>query len=198
MFFFSKASSLSLPPYDQVTQSPIRVSQQGVYKMLRKLKNGKAAGPDGLTKNDLSMDMNNTAANLTLIFQYSLDSGTLPDIWKTANVVPIFKIGDREDSGNYRPVSLTCIACKLLEHIVLSHLSPIFEGFLCPEQHGFRRGLSCATQLVSTTNSFMTSIDRGVTMHAAVLDFSKAFDRVSHGLLINKLHDIGIDTLLIK
>ena len=115
-----------------------------------------------------------------------------------ANVVPIFKKGDREGPGNYRPVFLTCIACKLLEHIVLSHLSPIFEGFLCPEQHGFRRGLSCATLLVSTTNSLMASIDRGVSMHAAVLDFSKAFDRVSHGLLDDKLHNIDIDTLIIK
>ena len=91
------------------------------------------------------MDMNNTAANRTLSFQYSLDSGTLPDIWKTANVVPIFKKGDNEDPGNYRPVALTCIACKLLKHIVLSHLSPNLEGYLCPEQHGFRRGLSCAS-----------------------------------------------------
>ena len=96
--------------------------------MLCELKDGKAAGQDGLTKNDLSMNIHNTAAILTLIFQYSLDSGTLPDICKTANVVPIFKKGNREDPGNYRPVSLTCIACKLLKHIVLSHLSPILEG----------------------------------------------------------------------
>ena len=121
----------------------------------------------------------------------------MPDIWKTANVVPIFKKGDKEDPGNYRPVALTCIACKLLKHIVLSHLSPNLEGYLCPEQHGFRRGLSCAPQLVSTTNSLIASIDRGASMHVTVLDFSKAFDRVSHGLLIDKLHDIGIDTLII-
>ena len=75
-----------------------------------------------------------------------------------------FKKGDGEDPGNYTLVSLTCVACKLLEHIVFSHLGSILEGF-CPEKHGFRRGLSCATQLVSTTNSLMASIDRGVSMH---------------------------------
>ena len=128
-----------------MTQSPIQCVPTRSLKILCELKDGKATGPDGLTKNDLSTDINNTAANLTLIFQYSLDSGTLPDIWKTANVVPIFKKGDKEDPGNYRPVALTCIACKLLKHIVLSHLSPNLEGYLCPEQHGFRRGLSCAS-----------------------------------------------------
>ena len=77
------------------------------------------------------MDMNNTEAILTLIFQYSLDSGTLPDIWRMANVVPISKTGDREDPGTYRPVSLICcIACKLLlEHIVRGHLGPVPAGF---------------------------------------------------------------------
>lgn len=163
--FFQGVFSKSVPyshPFVETDHSHIIVSQEGVAKLLKDLKAGKAPGPDGLTKKDLNLDITNTAAILKHIFQYSLDKGVLPDIWKTANVVSIYKTGSKESPGNFRPVSLTCISCKLLEHIVLSSISPVLEQFLCPEQHGFRKGLSCSTQLVNTLNDIMAAADKNM------------------------------------
>ena len=90
------------------------VTSEGAEKTLRGLKTGKAPGHDQLRKEDLVIDIELSAKILTIIFQYSFGIGQLSDAWKTANVVPIFKKGSRDSSSNFRPVSLTCISCKLL------------------------------------------------------------------------------------
>ena len=113
-------------------------------------------------------------------------------------MVPIFLKGDRENPSNHRPVSLTCIACKILKHIVLSNICSCLANFLSNSQHSFRRGLSCTTQLVTTTDYIMKMVDDKIPVHAVVLDFSKAFDRVPHRFLMEKLFDTNIDTAIIK
>ncbi len=81
----------------------------------------KAYGPDEISPRILKELAHEIAPMLSLIFQVSLDSGELPSDWKEASISPIFKKGDRVKASNYRPVSLTCVSCKLLEHIVHSH-----------------------------------------------------------------------------
>ena len=78
------------------------------------LKSGKAPGSDGVRKVDLCLAIEEVSSILTIIFQYSLDIGKLPTEWKRANVVPIYKSGSKISAANYRPVSLTCICCKML------------------------------------------------------------------------------------
>ena len=99
---------------------------------------------------------------LSHIFQLSLDSGKIPKDGRNANVSPIFKKGDRHTASNYRPVSLTCVCCKLLEHIIcrqiLNHLEQ--HNILTPLQNGFRSGHSCETQLITTTNDIMKTFDK--------------------------------------
>lgn len=196
---FSKDDSSPVPqaklPADKC---PIQISNDGVLKLLKGLKRGKAPGPDNLRKEDLCLDPVVTSKILASIFQYSLDIGKLPDIWKVANVVPVHKKGSREDPGNFRPISLTCISCKLLEHIVLSNINSDLDKILNPNQHGFRRGLSCTTQLVTTVNEIMKLVDDNNIVHAAVLDFSKAFDKVSHRLLIDKLIKSNIEPYMVS
>lgn len=188
----------SFPEYDHDSESSIRVSTDGVRKMIRDLKKGKAPGPDGIRKEDLVLDIELTSAILSHIFQYSLDTGVLPSSWKLANVVPIFKKGDRSVLSNYRPVSLTSIVCKLLEHIVLCNINQCLNGILVNYQHGFRHGLSCTTQLVTTIHDIMTLVEKNDTVHTAVLDFAKAFDKVSHQLLMKKLLKTGISLDIVK
>ena len=130
----------------------------------------------------------------SIIFQYSLNIGQLPEkIWKIANVVPVHKKGSREDPGNFRLISLTSISCKMLEHFVLSNIHDDLEHILNPNQHGLRRGLSCTSQLVTTVNEIMKLVDDDNIVHAVILDISKAFDKVSHSLLIGKLIKSNID-----
>jgi len=113
---------------------------------------------------------------LTLIFQASLDQGMLPSIWKTAKVVPIFKKGNKSDPCSYRPVSLTCICCKILEHIVYSSISNHFN-ILCNKLYRFRHNRSCVTQLITTVNDFAKCLNQKGQCDVLMLDFSKALIR---------------------
>ena len=75
-----------------------------------------------------------------LIYQASLNQGVLPEDWLKAKIVPVYKKGSRTNPSNYQPVSLTSICCKLLEHIIYSHIMSHLQNnnILCPQQHGFR------------------------------------------------------------
>ena len=175
------------------------IQTTGVTKLIRDLKRGKAPGPDGLRKEDLMVDVELTAACLSCIYKKSLEQGKLPAEWKTANVAPIHKSGSKESEKNYRPISLTSIPCKMIEHIILRNLLEKVDKALHHRQHGFRSGLSCETQLCATMHDILSTIDNEVSVHAAVLDFTKAFDRVPHALLIQKLSKIAdIDEYLVR
>ena len=96
------------------------ISLEGVTKLLKDLNPHKAPGPDGVPAQILKIAAEEIAPALKLIFEKSLESGELPPSWLCANISPIFKKGDRTAANNYRPVSLTSISCKILEHIIHS------------------------------------------------------------------------------
>ena len=130
----------------------------------------------------------------------SINTGTLPEDWRNANIAPIFKKGNRHLAENYRPVSLTSISCKLLEHIICKHLLTHFENhkILSSLNHGFRSGFSCETQLLVTVDDLMKSFDQGKQTDVVILDFSKAFDTVPHDKLLAKLSSFGINGCLLS
>jgi len=114
-------------------------------------------------------------------------------------VVPAFKEGSHADPSNYRPISLTCICCKLFEHIIVSSISVHANAYIitCREQHDFRKNHSCKTLLLETINDLSTSLNSGNQIDFLLLDFSKAFDKVFHPHLLHKLYNYGIrDPLL--
>lgn len=187
-----------VPPLDSFNDN-IEISDDGVEKLIISLGNGKSPGPDGLRKPDLMIDIPTTAACLSHIYRASIKSGKLPDQWKMAYVTPIHKGGDPDQVSNYRPISLTSIPCKMLEHIVLHHINKKLDSYLHHRQHGFRRGLSCDTQLCATFHDLAKSLEQNKTTHAVILDFKKAFDKVPHSLLLQKLRAIpGLDPVLIN
>ena len=111
------------------------------------------------------------------IFQRSLDTAVLPSDRRTANVSAIFKKGDKHLPENYRPISLTSVPCKILEHVIYRHLMTYLEeqNILTDLNDGFRAGFSCETQLLTTMHDLFSSFDTGTQTDMAVLDFSKAF-----------------------
>ena len=113
---------------------------------------------------------------------------------QTAIVTAIFKKGERYKASNYRPVSLTCICCKTFEHIVVSQMMRHLEKhkILTDTQHGFRARRSCETQLLTLVDELAKGLDKKKQHDLAVLDFSKAFDRVPHERLLKKLDHCGI------
>ena len=122
---FTKEDISNIPTLDDYSFpdiSPISITNAGVLALLSNLKIHKASGPDKIPASLLKNLATSLAPALTMIFKASLSQSSLPSEWKIANIVPIFKKGNRNNPGNYRPVSLTCICSKLLEHIVYSHI----------------------------------------------------------------------------
>ena len=132
VFTKNDSDSKDLPQVGKrVTESAcdIKVDQSGVEKLLAKIQPHKACGPDEIPNLVLKMCSKTLAPGITVLFQKSLDSGQLPKDWTDANITPVFKKGDKHAPENYRPVSLTSILSKILEHIVCHHLHIHFNYY---------------------------------------------------------------------
>ena len=177
----------------------IYVNPNGVRSYLGKLNPNKASGPDTINARILKECCNELGDILTAIFNKSLKTGQVPDDWHKANVAPIFKKGEKYDPSNYRPVSLTCISCKVLEHILVSNIMTHLQtnNILVDSQHGFRSRRSCETQLVQFIHDIALNLDKGYSKghkqtDVIVMDFAKAFDKVPHKRLLYKLDHYGV------
>jgi len=128
-----------------------------------------------------------------VIFNFSLQSGELPNIWRSATVTPVFKKGSPNDPKNYRPISLTCIPCKLLEcgikDALLQHL--LTHNVISSHQHGFLSKKLTTTQLLECSYDWSVALTLGLNVDVAYLDYAKAFDSVVHSKLLAKLSHYG-------
>ena len=104
------------------TAPQLNIDRKGVLKILKNINIHKAMGPDRIPNILLKTCAEEISYGLSAIFQYSLDTGTLPLNCQNANVTPVFKKGDRHLAENYRPVSFTSVSCKIIEHIICSHI----------------------------------------------------------------------------
>ena len=123
-----------------------------------------------------------------------METGRVPIDWNGANVCPLFKKGDKTIAANYRPISLTCMLCKDLEHIVASNIVTHLDShnLLYDLQHAFRAKKSCETLLVMLVENVFRSAIEGQQTDLILLDFSKVFDKVSHEKLLFKFQQYGI------
>jgi len=150
---FTREDTSFIPGDTYPAMTPVNVTVNGVESLLSNLDPGKAGGSDGLPTRFLKEMAMDVTPSLTLIFQASLHRGDVPDDWKKAQVVPIYKNGDHSSPVNYRPISLAGIVCKTLEHILSASTCTHLDK-LCMEQHGFLKIKSCDTQLISTIHDF--------------------------------------------
>lgn len=194
---FTEDDSSELPdmgPSPYIDIPDIAIQEEGVCKLMEDLNPNKAPGPDNIPTRLLKDYAKVLCQPLSLIYQASIDQGHIPDDWRKATISPIFKKGDKSLPVNYRPISLTSICCKMLEHIVHSHIMKYLNSnnILNDAQHGFRKSRSTESQLITTVNEQAKSLNSSEQRDSVLLDFSKAFDKVSHRLLVHKLAYYGI------
>ena len=187
--------NLQLEGEPQRSIGELHVEAEGVAHLLKQLSPNKASGPDAIPNRILKEVAHEISPFMAHLFNTSLQFGQLPKEWTQANVSPIYKKGSRHDPANYRPVSLTCVCCKVLEHIICKHMLNHLEEHevLTNLQHGFRSGFSCETQLLITSHDIIQDFDKKKQTDLVILDFSKAFDTVPHDRLLAKLAHIGIN-----
>jgi hypothetical protein len=187
-------------PDDLLPQSPypemddLNITVPGVQKMLERLKPHKAAGPDELGPRVLKELAATIAPMLTSVYRRSYQTGEVPQDWKKANVVAIYKKGKKYEASNYHPISLTCVCCKIMEHIVISNIMrhSNTHDILYDLQHGFRDQRSCESQLLEFQADVMKNLKARQQTDVLIMDFSKAFDKVGHRRLVEKLKYYGI------
>ena len=180
--------------------SSIHVTEEMVLKKLKNLDPSKSPGPDEIHPRVLKETATAIAPALTILYNNILTSHDVPEDWRTAIITAIFKKGSKSDPGNYRPVSLTCIICKILESIIydfiIEHL--IKNNLLTKSQYGFISKRSATLQLLAVLQIWCSTLDENGIIHDINMDFMKAFDSVPHRRLVLKLKSYGItgDVLL--
>ena len=165
---------VSVPPLQTVTITPHIVCKKLVH-----INTSKSPGPDGWPLLALRETAEQICMPLSLLFTKSLESGILPQDWKSVQVTPIFKKGDCHLPNNYHPTSPiirlmeSIIKDEIYEHLSSNHL-------LCVNQHGFVPGRSCITQLLTAMDYWTKALEQGIPIDIVYLDFKKAFDSVLH------------------
>jgi len=152
-------------------------------------------GPDGMHPRVLKELADVIAEPLFIISDRSWRTREVHEDWRKANVTPICRKGKKEDPGNYRPVSLTSIPGKVMEQLVLDVIIKQVEEkkVIRSSQHGFTKGKSCLTNLIAFYAGITGWVDGGRAVDVVYLDFSKAFNTVSHNILLGKLRKCGLD-----
>uniref|UniRef100_A0A670IE66 Reverse transcriptase domain-containing protein n=1 Tax=Podarcis muralis TaxID=64176 RepID=A0A670IE66_PODMU len=180
---------------DSAEETQPRITKEIVQEYLASLDVFKSPGPDELHPRVLKELADVISEPLAVIFENSWRTGEVPADWRRANVVPIFKKGKREDPNNYRPVSLTSIPGKILEQIIKQTVCEHLErnAVITNSQHGFLKNKSCQTNLISFFDRITSLVDEGNAVDVVYLDFSKAFDKVPHDILVKKLVKCGLD-----
>ena len=164
------------------------IDSDTVKKKILKLKPSSAPGPDKMTARFLIMNVEALAPALAIIYNESLQTGVVPEDWRRANVTPIFKKGSKANPGNYRPVSLTSIPCKVMESCIKDAITDhlVNNQLIRDSQHGFMQHKSTTTNLLEFLETMTSEQDQGRPMDVIYLDFAKAFDKVPHRRLLAK------------
>lgn len=200
--FFSEVLTVERDePSDDMVQNnanteitEITVTKEEIMKKLTNLKTDKSPGPDHIFPILLKEAAEEISSPLYIIFTKSLTEGVVPSAWKIAQVCPIHKKGSKSSCNNYRPVSLTSIACKTLEAIVRDKIMDYMKvnKLFSKKQYGFLPGRSTVLQLLKMLDHWTEALDNGDSLEVLYLDIQKAFDTVPHKRLIIKLKALGI------
>ena len=176
------------------------ISDEDIITAISSIPSSSASGPDGVPAILLKNCAKELCRPIKMIWEESFTSGVVPKFYKETNITPLFKKGDRAKAVNYRPVALTSLVIKIYERVLRKNMVDFIEKnqLLCDNQHGFRSGRSCLTQLLSHVDDIVQGLVKNADTDAIYLDFAKAFDKVDHRLLLLKMERMGFHRSLVK
>ena len=182
------------------TLTDIDFTDEELAECLNELNPKSSSGPDGVHASILRQCREILKEPLATLWRSSLDEGTVPEPMKMGSVTPIYKGKEKHLPANYRPVVLTSHVIKAQEKLIVRRLRDYLEreNILNSNQHGFRQGRSCLSQLLDHHAMIVSALAEGEAVDVIYLDFAKAFDKVDHGVLLRKLARIGIGGNLLK
>lgn len=176
----------------------VQFTEAEVLNKLKKLDSCKGAGPDNIPPFFIKRCKFALALPLTLIFNQSLTEGCFPDKWKLARIVPIYKNNDQSNIKNYRPISILSCFPKIFESLLYPFIYNLANDSISEFQHGFRSCHSVESNLVSFISEISNVLDKCSQIDTIYTDFSNAFDKVNHTVLISKLEAFGMDGSLLS
>lgn len=186
------------PPLDSrvppgVEISSIEFTPLSVYNSLKQLKSSTSSGPDGLPNILLKNCAEAFSVPLSHIFDISFKDGVLPQCWKSAHVIPVYKKGCAADPNNYRPISLTSTCCKVMERVLNREIVKylLAHNLITTQQHGFIHKRSACTNLLESVYDWSVNLELRKKSDVIYFDFKKAFDSVTHDKLITKMQAYG-------
>ena len=167
-------------------------NEDEIVQIISSLKNS-ASGHDQIDAKIVKLIKHNISAPLVHICNLSFSQGQIPDDLKIAKVIPIYKKGDRSLFTNYRPISILPVFSKIIERLAYNRIVQFLEqnNILSENQFGFRKGRSTDTAILSLVESFYEAIEEDKIMIGLFIDFSRAFDTISHPILLKKLAYYG-------
>src|SRR3981081_568834 len=178
----------------------MEISEESIGRAIDSLKLNKAGGIDELGTSLLRHTREGIIKPLLAIYQKSFEGGEVPMDWRLANVTPIFKKWSKGEARNYRPVSLTCHGGKIFEKLLKEKITKYLEEnrLIYESQHGFRRSRSRLTNLLEFMEYILEYVDKGESVDVIFLDLQKAFYKVPHARLLEKVKAIGIDGKILR
>jgi hypothetical protein len=183
----------------QVTSHNINFEPFVIQKVLKQLSSSVSRGPDGVPSLWLKKLAIPLAEPLSRIFNLSFQTSRVPDSWKIAHVVPIPKVINSSSITDYRPISLTSNICKTMEKMISTELINhcqklgIFKKF----QYGFLPGKSCELLLLNCVHKWINNTEKKIPTDLISIDFAKAFEKMSHPMLLQKLTALGVHPKII-
>ena len=178
--------------------STISVQEEEVLSILSSLDTSKSKGADKIGPKLLKSCASSLCKPLALLFQRCIDLSCIPSEWKFHSITPLFKKGDPSSVTNYRPISLLSSVSKVLEKLVFNYAADHIFPHLSDKQFGFIPNRSCLQQLLTTFSIIYQNHSSHYQIDIIFLDFSKAFDTISHHLLLRKLQYFGISGNLLN
>lgn len=179
-------------PYNSLGICDISINATEVLKLLESLDINKGAGPDDIPPLLIKTCSSSLVKPLCILFQRSVREGVVPKLWKSAFITPVHKSGDKSNVKNYRPISKLCVFSKIFERVIYNQVYAALSSSFIFEQHGFLKRRSTVSNLILFNDYITAGMENGKQIDAIFTDFSKAFDRIDHTILLQKLYFSGI------